>query len=218
MKIYTIKTQLVALSLGLLTAASANANLITNGSFETHDAFNNGNWGYFNGSSGNAVAGWSSVGGPIEVGTAATYGVTGQDGNDVMELDSTVNVTVNQNLITSGSSYTLSFLYAARQGVAATSDTFSVYWNNGLVGTFNPNSTVMTLASILVAGTGNDTLSFVGTGTSDSYGALIDNVQLNLIPASTSVPEPSTWMAGMLLALPFGIHGLRALRMRQQRA
>ncbi len=218
MKIYTIKTQLVALSLGLLTAASANANLITNGSFETHDAFNNGNWGYFNGSSGNAVSGWSSVGGPIEVGTAATYGVTGQDGNDVMELDSTVNVTVNQSLITSGSSYTLSFLYAARQGVAATSDTFDVQWNGSTVASFNPTSTTMMLYSILVTGTGNDTLSFVGTGTCDSYGALIDNVQLNLIPASTSVPEPSTWMAGMLLALPFGIHGLRALRMRQQRA
>src|SRR6185437_13664762 len=111
-----MKTQLIALSLGLLTAASANANLINNGSFETHDAFN-GSWNYFYGTTGNTVAGWNSVGGPIEVGTAATYGVTGQDGLDVMELDSTVNVTVNQSLVTIGSSYTLSFLYAARQGV-----------------------------------------------------------------------------------------------------
>ena len=213
-----MKTQLIALSLGLLTVASANANLITNGSFETHDAFN-GSWNYFYGTPGNTVTGWSSVGGPIEVGTAATYGVTGQDGQDVMDLVSTVNVTVNQSLVTIGSSYTLSFLYAARQGVAAPSDTFSVYWNNTLLGNFNPNSTAMTFTSFLVTGTGSDTLSFVGTGTSDSYGALIDDVQLNGIPSTTaSVPEPSTWVAGMLLILPFGVHGLRALQMRKQRA
>lgn len=214
-----MKTQLIALSLGLLMVASANANLITNGSFETHDAFN-GSWNYFYGTPGNTVTGWSSVGGPIEVGTAATYGVTGQDGQDVMELDSTVNVTVNQGLGTDGSSYTLSFLYAARAGVNPLSDTFEVAWNGVTVGTFNPTSTVMTLASILVTGTGGtDTLSFIGTGTSDSYGALIDDVQLNeTLPPTASVPEPSTWMAGMLLILPFGVHGLRALQMRKQRA
>ncbi len=213
-----MKTQLIALSLGLLTVASANANLITNGSFEDLGAgtFNGSGWNYFT-----SVPGWTSADStPIEIGLASVYGVTGQNVNNVMELDSTANVTVNQSLITIGSAYTLSFLYAARQGVDAASDTFSVYWNTILVGNFNPNSTAMTFASFQVTGTGSDTLSFVGTGTSDSYGALIDDVQLNAnTPNPTSsVPEPSTWVAGMLLVLPFGIHGLRALRIRQQRA
>ena len=99
MKYQVIKKQFLVLGLGLLTTLAANANLITNGSFETHDTFNNGNWGYFYGTSGNSVSGWTSdTGGvPIEIGTAATYGVTGQSGNDVMELDSTKNVTVSQD-------------------------------------------------------------------------------------------------------------------------
>jgi len=213
-----MKTQLLALSLGLVTAASANANLITNGSFETHDAFN-GSWNYFDGTSGHTVAGWSSTGGPIEVGTAGTYGVTGQDGQDVMELDSTANVTVSQG-VANGGTYTLSFLFAARAGVDPTSDSFSVLWNNVPIYISSSMSTVMASFSTTVTGqAGGNTLLFVGTGHSDSYGALIDDVQLNATPSvSTSVPEPSTWVAGMLLILPFGIHGLRALRMRQQRA
>ena len=135
-----------------------------------------------------------------------------------MELDSTANVKVDQNVVANGT-YTLSFLYAARAGVDQTSDTFEVTLGTYTFA-FSPTSTAMTLFTTTVTGlTGGNILSFVGTGTSDSYGALIDNVQLNeTLPPTASVPEPSTWVAGMLLVLPFGIHGLRALRMRQQRA
>jgi hypothetical protein len=42
----------------------------------------------------------------------------------------------------------------------------------------------------------------------------LDDVKLEGIPAV--VPEPSTWVAGALLALPFGVHGVRYLRKRKR--
>ncbi len=204
-----MKKQLILLGLGLLMASSVHANLIVNGSFENHPAFS-GTWGLFS-----SIPGWTPEGNvPIELGTPATYGVTGADGNTVMELDSTANVTVDQG-ITGGAIYTLSFLYAERSGISPSSCMFDVYWNGNLVISAQPTSTAMSLFSTTVTGNGGvNTLKFVGAGTSDSYGALIDNVQLN----SAAVPEPSTWVAGALMVLPFGIQGLRAFRMRKQRA
>lgn len=189
---------------------AAKANLVVNGSFEQHDPFPNGQWSYFGGGLNTLqVPGWSSNASniPLEVGRASVYGVTGQAGLDVMELDSTRNVAATQVLATPGGLLDFSFLYAARAGRVGSS-TFSVYWNNQLVGNFAPNSTVMTSYSGQLTSIGNNTLQFVGTGTSDSYGALIDNVSL------TPVPEPSTYVAGVLLLLPVVVQGIRARRNR----
>jgi hypothetical protein len=205
------RIQQLALSVLALAAsmAAANANIVVNGSFEQHDALNGSGWNYFYGNPGNQVPGWSSTSSsiPLEVGRATVYGVTGQAGLDVMELDSTRNVAATQVLATPGGLLDFSFLYAGRAGHLATS-TFSVYWNNNLVANFAPNSTVMTTYSGQLTSIGNNTLQFVGTGSSDSYGALIDNVSL------TPVPEPSTYVAGVLLLLPVVVQGIRARRNR----
>ncbi len=52
------------------------------------------------------------------------------------------------------------------------------------------------------------------TGTSGNN--RFDNIQFNADLATAAVPEPSTWFAGALLALPFGVHGVRYLRNRKQ--
>ena len=169
---------------GLMAAALTNASaFIINGSFEdlgVGNAFTspsgNPTWGQFT-----TIPGWTSTGPKIEIGTGGTYGVTGFDGNNVMELDSTANVIVDQIVATPDGVYSLSFLYAARKNVAGPSNTFDVYWNGDLVASIAPTSSSMTLFKKNVtgkSGVGFNTLEFRGTGTSDSFGALVDNVQL----------------------------------------
>jgi hypothetical protein len=210
MKTPTYLKQLVTLTLALMAASAVHANLVINGGFETHGPYNTSGWNYFydNPVGVNPVTGWSAggLGIPLEVGRPSVYGVTGVGlGDAVMELDTTMNVVATQPLATTASaSYTLSFLYALRQNVVATSGTLEVYWNGGLVTSLSPTLNSMTLYSTLVTAIGNDVLEFRGTGTSDSYGALIDNVAL--------VPEPTTVLAGALLLLPFGASTIRFLR------
>ena len=202
---------------GVFAASQASADLIVNGSFETADLStpsagggSAGQWNYFyNGS--NPLYGWTSSDNntPLEVGLGSIYGVTGYDGNNVMELDSTVNVAVDQSLVTAGGTYQLSFLYALRSGVDPSSGTMSVVWD-GIPITLTPTSSAMTLYTATVTGaSGNNTLEFDGTGTSDSYGAILDNVSLNAV---APVPEPTTVLAGALMLLPFGVGAIRSLR------
>jgi hypothetical protein len=201
----------LALGLGALTASQASANLVVNGSFETADltsGHNNGagQWDYFyNGV--NSLTGWASSDAniPLEVGLGSVYGVTGYDGNNVMELDSTVNVAVNQSLAPAGGTYQLSFLYALRSGVDPTSGTMAVIWDGNTIN-LAPTSSAMTLYTATVTANGHDTLEFDGTGTSDSYGAILDDVSL------TAVPEPTTIVAGALMLLPLGVSAMRIMR------
>ncbi|MBE2212804.1 MAG: VPDSG-CTERM sorting domain-containing protein [Opitutaceae bacterium] len=162
----------------LASALTANANLIVNGSFEQPTPFSSGGWALYN-----SIPGWTATGQhPIEIGAGGTYGVTGFDGNNVMELDSTGNVEVSQVATITGGWYNLSFLYAQRSGVPSMSGSFDILWNNSLIASFAPTSTVMALYATSVFATGSDTLTFRGTGTSNSYGALVDDVQLNRVP------------------------------------
>jgi hypothetical protein len=205
---------LVVLSLVMLAVSGANANLIVNGSFENPEFTSTGStWGTYS-----SIPGWTATTDSIEIGTGETYGVTGFHGKNVMELDAYKNVVVNQSLASAGGSYSLSFLYAKRSSVGADSCLFDVYWNNILLGNFSPTSTSMTPFSVSVVGLANNVLEFRGMGTSDSYGALIDDVRLmgtENAPVVGVVPEPSTWVAGALMVLPFGLHGLRRLRSRK---
>ena len=192
---------IMALSMMLVGVGtwSANANLI-NGSFETPDL--QGGWSYFP-----SILGWTAQAStPLEIGAGSVYGVTGYDGQQVMEMDSTANATVAQIVTSAGGSYNLSLLYALRAGVDPSSGSLDVYWNGNLVTHLAPTTSAMAPYSTTVIGSGSDTLTFVGTGLSDSYGAVVDNVSL------TAVPEPTTVLAGALLLLPFGVSTIRSLR------
>jgi|SRR5688572_1060379 len=166
------------------SAAVSNANSIINGSFETPDcdvpgACSNGSWGLFE-----AIPGWTSPVGLIEIGEFSLYGITGQDGDQVLELDSTGNAAVAQ-VVAGPGTFLLSFLYADRDTGGV--DTFDVYWNSVLLASVttaaNSGGGAMQLFSTTVTGlAGSNELAFVSTGPSDSLGALIDDVQLNQVP------------------------------------
>ena len=187
----------------LLSAASvSSANSIVNGSFESPTVWNVGpGWALFT-----SIPGWTATADFIEIGAAGLYGVTGYDGKQVLELDANNNAVVGQIVLTADTSYTLSFLYAARAGIDLDSVTFEVYWNNVLVQAFAPTLTAMTLYSTNVTALAVNTLRFTGTGTNDSLGAIIDDVQLNSVPDAGSTAT--------LLGL--GLLGLGYLRRRLQ--
>jgi hypothetical protein len=214
MRTFTSVKPLLALAGAMMVASAAHANLVINGDFEIHTAYNAQGWNYFGGGYGGSVTGWNSGSAtvPLEVGMPSVYGVSGIGlGNAVMELDTTVNVVATQPLATiAADSYTLSFMYALRQNVSAASGTLEVYWNGGLVTSLAPTLTSMTTYYAVVTAIGGDVLEFRGTGNSDSYGALIDNVSL------VAVPEPATVVAGALLLLPFGASMVRIMRKKRE--
>lgn len=175
----TMKTTLrlltvTALLLGLARVSSANA--IVNGSFEILPSpLPASHWALYE-----TIPGWTSPVNFIEVGWGSIYGVTGYDGQNVLELDATGNAIVSQIVAVPTETYLLSFLYADRAGVPTSSATFQVYWNNVLVASLAPTSTAMTLFQLNVVGDldGTNDLEFRGTGTQDSLGAIIDGVRL----------------------------------------
>ena len=164
-----------------VSAVFASAASIVNGSFE---AVNYGG-GYALLNNDTVAGGWFAEQNFIEIGNAGLYGVSGFSGSQVLELDATGNSKVSQWVSTSaGSTYTVSFDAGRRAGVAASSQGFKVLWNNVTVGTFKPSTSVLGGYALDLVATGNDKLSFVGIGTSDSLGSIIDNV------AIAPVPEP----------------------------
>lgn len=75
--------------------------------------------------------------------------------------------------------FTLSFKYSCRPNVAFQSCLGEVLWNNVIIKTIMPNDYIFHTFSIKVASlVGKNSLQFVGAGTSDSYGLLIDDVSL----------------------------------------
>ena len=177
----------VAISLAALGLhASANANLVLNGSFEDVSPAPglqtqaNGTWSIYN-----VIDGWSTTAGPgIEV--RNNVAGTASNGSNYVELDSTGNTTMAQTLLTAiGSYYALTFDYSGRAGVGAASNGIEVLWNNVVVN-LNPitangigqSNHVWTGYSFGVYGTGSDVLSFRSVGTQDSLGGSLDNVSL----------------------------------------
>jgi hypothetical protein len=172
----------IALGVGLTvlgsgTAAQA-ANLVTNGSFEQGDS------------------GWTLVaggGGWLETAPAYVYGVTGQDGDIVCELDSNSNSRIGQSLPTTpGAVYHLNFLTAKRAGTDNASNQIRAYVDGVLVATVNPTSTVMVNNGLNFTATGATTaLEFEGGGTSDSYGSMIDGVDIEFAPVTIDIKPGS---------------------------
>ena len=180
-------------TLALAAAAlGAHANLLTNGSFEDTTLPSSG---YVQSQS---IPGWTATTGLVEVGRASNYGVTGQTGNNVLELDSNANSVVTQTLSLGAGTYLFNFDYAKRAGTTDETNAFDVLWNGSVVTAITPTSTAFSTATFRLSGvTGTNTLSFQAKGTSDALGGMIDNV--NVQPT----PEPAT-----MAALGLGILGL----------
>ncbi|MBX3678890.1 MAG: cadherin-like domain-containing protein [Rhodocyclaceae bacterium] len=149
-------------------------NLIVNGSFEENST------GMFS-----SIKGWTGIGDKIEVGTASSYGVSGQSGSNVVELDANKTCTDNTGFYqavntTAGQTYELSVDVAARNCTSDSTNTVEVYWAGEKIATIDPTSTKLTTYTFTVEGTGGaDRLEFrEQKGDDDSLGGIIDNVRL----------------------------------------
>lgn len=162
-----------AIAAMLVSSFTANANLVANGSFETTQSFS-GHWTLLT-----QLEGWKNDGAKFEVQKSSLGIIAAQDGNQYLELDSTANYSISQSIATSaGQDYVLSFYYSPRTKNGSTNRA-SVTWDNQEVIALNGNSVGWQKVQLVVKATSDlSVLSFIGTGKSDSYGALIDNVTL----------------------------------------
>ena len=109
------------------------------------------------------------------------------DGEAFVELDGYDNSGMIQQINTSvGQTYTLSFDYSPRPGVAANSNGIEVWWNDELIDTITEeggSSTSWTTYTYQVEGSNNLTtgLEFRAVGNSDGKGGFLDNVRVHLL-------------------------------------
>ena len=176
---------LAAASLSLL-AMGAQAQVV-NGSFE-ENAQPAGTWAIYS-----ELVGWKGL---SNIELRNDVAGKAQHGVNYVELDTTTNMSMKQTITGSGL-YQLSFWYSAREGRAA--------GDNGLDFTFG-SLTGSLLGNVAGAASGNvwqqytglvtlngaTDLIFSAAGTSNSYGASLDNIVV------TAVPEVETY--AMMLA------------------
>jgi hypothetical protein len=223
----------------VLAAPVAASTIVYNGSFETGVPGNKkssagttfeslpggAKWGVWK-----ALNGWTTVNGPgIEVQTSGTIGpLAAQHGSYYVELDSTGNSTMEQQVKLAKGSYLLSFWYSPRTGNTA-SDQIDYSVGDLLKGSVNAFNALLgkpvagwqkIVAPFSVGGksagkSGGDSngmqefaLRFgAGGPTSDTRGGLMDSVEIVKLPAE--VPLPAT---GVLLLAGLGVLGARHLR------
>ncbi len=182
-----ITSVLAAVSVCLLAALPAQANLVINGGFET-----------------GSMAPWqASQDSPTVVAGNA------HSGTYALELgQSTSDALISQVLTLSAAPYVVDF-WAENTGVHT--GHLTVTLDGVLVAYFTPTvGTTYHEYSFTVTPTASGTLSFKwnrGGGPNPLY---LDDVSVT--PVATPVPEPTTIIAGALLLLPFGASTLRILR------
>ena len=199
-----IKIFFISVMITLMSLTYANADLITNGSFEDPAL----SWGSWN-ASYPSIPGWIATFGTIEIQNHAAG--TPFDGNQLVELDSWGNSGMRQDISTvAGHAYDLSFAYSPRPGVAAASNIIDVYFEGvllaSLTGTGGSDTDWTVYHYFVTATDALSTIEFRAGGVSDSLGGYLDAVHFT----GVSVPEPST-----LLLLGSALAGLGFWRMRK---
>lgn len=202
----TIRKILAATSLALFAFSAQAQNLVINGSFEDN-AQSSGTWNIYNN-----LTGWTGGSRGIEV--RNNIAGTAQDGNNFVELDTTGNSSMYQDIVGTGL-VNLSFFYAARPNTGATNGlgfTFGSFGvSNLLAGVANSTAThtwlQYTLNNFQLDASGVTRLLFYSNGASDGYGGSLDNISVS------AVPEVETY--AMLLA-GLGLLGVASRRRRKQ--
>ncbi|MCG3170750.1 MAG: hypothetical protein CALGDGBN_02318 [Pseudomonadales bacterium] len=179
-----------------LWSASASANLITNGSFES-PVQAGGTWGVHS-----TMTGWSVD--PVnKVEVRNNVAGAAQAGVNYIELDVYENSWIEQTVTTVADTfYTLSLWYSPRMSQPATTNTINVLWNGSLLtggsltgtGASSGNSWVNYVFTVK-ATDASSVLKFAAAGASDSYGGSLDNVSLTAVPL-----PPAAILFGSVLA------------------
>jgi hypothetical protein len=217
----------------VLSAGTAGATIVTNGSFEDGTGIgsvfstpfddlgtpDNSSWDIYTGTS---VTGWTSETNGIEIQTSGTLPfIDAYDGENYVELDTTANSGMQQVVQLSVGRYELTFAFAPR--INAPCSPIPCVSTNGV--TYGIGNSAGDLFSLLADGpssavpwgqwtvfthvftvttAGDYTLFFDATGRPESLGGLIDGVSI------AAVPVPA---GGLLLLGALG--GLAALRRRK---
>ncbi len=164
----------------LLAPSIAQANLVSNGSFESFGGSG------FNSNIGAGLTNWSISGGGVDIVTQSTWQPAA--GVASITLGWTAPATISQTVTTaSGQAYDLSFFMAAEIFGGSALRTMDVLWNGNVVSSpsfayTGQGATSMgwTQNNLTVIGTGSDLLQFRSTTLSlAQYGPALDNVQLN---------------------------------------
>jgi hypothetical protein len=199
------KATILSATLATLSA-TANANLLVNGSFENPDV-QTGSWQYFNSSS---VPGWD--GSNIEIWDHLN-GEAAYEGSQFAELNahpsSVQGFTIYQNFSTIiGQTYDFSFAYQARNAISP-NESFSVQINGILQDLLNTHTTTgwSVYSNSFTAIDTTSTISFSSI-TEGTQGNFIDDVKV-----TTQVAEPAT-----LALLGLGLAGLGFSRRRMKNA
>ena len=208
-----MKRTIALVALAALSATASAANLLVDGSFESI-AQAAGTWNTYT-----SVPGWTVTkanGSATSTGLEVRNNVAGtaEDGKNFIELDGYENDAIKQSFTTVvGHEYEVSFWFADRAGVAASSLGFLANVTSGAsssgtgFGAIGDNGAAWHLITLdFTAGSTTSVFSIKGTGTSDSLGTSFDNFSV------FAVPEPATMG---LFAAGLAIVGLSARRRRQ---
>ncbi len=180
----------------LLAASLCQANLVNNGGFETGD-----------------FTGWSQVGNTaftdVSAGTFDFYGPRSGNYHAHFGAIGTLGGILEQVMSTvPGQNYKFDFWVG--YGGGAPSE-LNISWNGSVVlGLIDPAGFGWNHYSFTMAATGSSTPIQFLFHSLPSYFHL-DDISVEAIP----VPEPSTYLAGGLMALVCGFHGIRSWRSRR---
>lgn len=192
----SIKNIVACAAIAACSFAAQAQNIVVNGSFEQVSGSNSqnpGSYGIYN-----SIVGWT---GTPNIEVRDSVAGNAQQGSNYVELDAYNNSGMYQ-VVTGTGWYELSFWYSARMNVPAGSNGLSFTFGNlsgqvltNVAGV--PSGNVWQQYTGLVYLNGATTLSFSGTGRSDSLGGSLDNVSV-----TTAVPEPESYammLAGLAL-------------------
>jgi len=191
-----LRLGMLAILCSMAAAASAQVNLLSNGSFES-PAIGFGSFSVFG-----SIPGWTTtVGSGIEIQNHVAG--TPFAGNQYVEMDSFDNSGMQQVIATTpGQTYTLSFVYSPRPGVPASSSGIEVRVNGSVIDTIAQDGTglpdtVWARFSYNVAAVGaSTTIEFRAVGTSDGVGGYLDDAQF--IGPASPIPTLSAWSLAAL--------------------